>query len=265
VSQDIREWAAGKGIELAAKGRIPNRVREEYEADQVNGHGPDAGDETPLLIVPDGPEPAADAPEAPAAPITPPEERRPQKPPRERRGLLARKPADGKARRTLPRVSLENLISSGWALGAMALARNPQAIPVARVMDMQSPVAGVIVDDMVRGTAIDRLLQPLARAGERGEKAVALLGPPVLTGLVVAHPEWFPAIRPMLKMSIMSWLEISEPAMKKAQARAERFSEKFGDVDVDGMINALFSDVDLPVQHSPDEDAAVRRAQNSDG
>ena len=126
---------------------------------------------------------------------------------------------------------------------------------------MQAPVAGVIVDDLVKGTPVDRLLQPLARAGERGEKAVALVGPPLLTAMITARPEMYPALRPMLKMSLMSWLTVSGPAMKKAQENAARFAEDFGDVDLDGMIDALFTDINVPAQHSPDEEAAVRRAR----
>ena len=33
---------------------------------------------------------------------------------------------------------------------------------------------------------------------------------------------------------------------------------------VQAMIDAVFADVDIPVRHSPEEDAAVRRAQNGD-
>ena len=255
MSQDIRAWAQEQGIELNGRGRLPKAVIAQYEA----AHGGDEVDEEPLLIVPDGPEPS---PEPPAEPLRPAAAERPPTPPK-RRSLLDRKarPKDGKPPRRLPRVSVANLISSGWGLGAMALARNGNAIPVARVLQMQAPVAGVVVDDMVRGTAVDRLLQPLARAGERGEKAVALLGPPLITAAITARPELYPALRPMLKMSLMSWLTVSGPAMKKAQEQAARFSEDFGDVDLDGMIDALFTDVGVPVAHSADEDAAVKRAR----
>jgi hypothetical protein len=258
MSQDIRDWAAAKGIELNGRGRIPNAVRAEYEA-EMDAHEGDP--EEPLLIVPDGPETPVDVMEAPAPPAAPAEERKPVKPPRERKGLLARKPPAGKAGKRLPRVSVENLISSGWALGAMALARNPQAIPVARILSYQSPVAGIIVDDMVKDTAVDRLLQPLARAGERGEKAVALVGPPLIVAMITAHPEWYPALKPMLKMSLMSWVAISRPAMEKAARRASQAGGEVDDAELEAIISGVFADLDVPTVASPDEEAAVKRAR----
>ena len=259
MSQDIRDWAAERGIELAAKGRIPNKIREEYEAD-LNGHA--GGGEEPMLIVPDGPEPPVDGPDPMPAPAAPVEERKPVRPRRERKSLLQRKPADGTKKRW-PRVSVENLISSGWALGAMALARNPNALPVARMLSYQSPIAGVIVDDMVKGTAVDRLLQPLARAGERGEKAVALIGPPLIVGMITAHPEWYPALKPMLKMSLMSWMSICGPAMEKVQRRAAQAGGpgEVTDAELESIIAGVFADLDVPTAPSPDEEAAVKRAR----
>src|SRR5262249_21333549 len=157
-------------------------IKQEYETAGSAPNG-DAPEDEPMLIVPDAPEPvpgpspeiASVRPqEPPGAPAEP--ERKPVAPPRKRRGLLSRQPQDGKPpAKRIPRVSVANLISSGWGLAAMALVRNPNAVPIGRVLQMQAPVAGVIVDDMVKGTPVDRLLQPLARAGERGEKAVALI------------------------------------------------------------------------------------------
>ena len=124
------------------------------------------------------------------------------------------------------RVSIENIVSSGWALGAMALARQPTALPVARVLDWQAPVAGVIVEDVAKGTLLDRVLQPLARGGEKAEKAMALAGPPLLVGIITANPSWAPALRPLLKMSMMSWFQLASPAMDKVQKRAAKFNEE---------------------------------------
>src|SRR5215468_3634467 len=152
MSQDIRAWAQAQGIELNGRGRLPKSVVEQYEA----AHADDEVDEEPLLIVPDDPGPPA---EPAAEPLQPVAGERPPVPPKGggRAGFLARRERDkakAKARppRRLPRVSVANLISSGWGLGAMALARNGNAVPVARVLQMQAPVAGVVVDDMVRGT-----------------------------------------------------------------------------------------------------------------
>jgi hypothetical protein len=56
-------------------------------------------------------------------------------------------------------------------------------------------------------------------------------------------------------------MAVSGPAMKKAQENAARFAEDFGDVDLDGMIDALFSNIDVPARASEHEEAAIKRAR----
>ena len=260
-NQDIRTWARTQGFDLGDRGRIPAGIREQYQASH-NGDrelpGLDATAED--MLIP-GPETPAETPEKPVLPVTGkvvPE--RPPERPRKRRGLLSREPRQPKAKPAHKRVSLENLISSGWGLAAMALARSSQAIPVARILDMQAPVAGIIADDMTRGTIVDKILQPLARMGEKAEKGFALAGPPLLVGMMTAQPQMFPVLRPMLKMSMMSWLQISRPAVEKAQRRAAAFTEDFGDIDIDAMIDALWADVPVVVP-SKQEEANIRKAR----
>jgi hypothetical protein len=259
-SQDIRAWAATQGIELGKRGALPRAVIDEYEATHPNGADePDVPDEEPMLIVPDAPLLEV---VPPGEPVHPPAEERPPVPPKRQRWGRPAKPKDTKpaTHKKLPRVSVANLVSSGWGLGAMALMRNGNAVPVARVLQMQAPVAGVVVDDLVKGTPIDRLLQPLARAGERGEKAVALLGPPILVAMITARPEMYPALRPMLKMALVSWVTVSGPAVKKAQADAARLEEEFGDVDLDSIIDQIFADLPAGVP-SEQEEANIRKAR----
>jgi hypothetical protein len=143
----------------------------------------------------------------------------------------------------------------------MALARRPEAIPVARVMDMQAPVAGLIGEELLKGTIVDRLLQPLARGGAKAEMAVALVAPPLLVGIMTAQPGTFPVLRPMLKMSMMTWMEVAEPQMRKVQKRAETWSEKFGDVDLDAMIDALWAGLPEPGPVSDMEEEHIRKAK----
>ncbi len=108
---------------------------------------------------------------------------------------------------------------------------------------MQAPVAGVVINDVAKGTPLDKVLQPIARLEEKGGKVGALLGPPVLVAAINLNPALYQPLRPLLKVSLMTWLEVSEPAMKKIQARAARFEEKVGASaeDIDAMIDALFA------------------------
>ena len=267
-NQDIREWARANGHpDISDRGRIAGTIVEEYEA--ANAEPDD--DEAPFQIVPsDAPpepqEPPADAP-TPEAKVT---EKPPVAPRRDRLGALRRRtqtptpPGKAPAKR-LPRVSAADVLGFAYSGLGYVAARSPRGVPTARSMDLMAPVAGEILDDVLKGTFIDRImLQPVARNSEKAQKIAALTAFPALVSLVSARPELYPACRPMMRMAIVLSLEVSEAPMKKLQKKAEEFEEKFGAINIDGMIDAVFADLDMPVQHSADEDAAVRRAQNGD-
>jgi hypothetical protein len=236
-TQDIRVWAKDNGLDIAPKGKIPSAIRQRYE-----------GREEP---------PAEAVPEAAPVQETSGGERPPAGRKRGLPGLLSRGPDGGKAGTPHRRVSIEGIVSSGWGIGAMMLSRSPQSLPMARVLDLQAPVAGIIVNDVARGTMLDKALQPLARAGAGGEKVMALAGPPLLVGIISANPALYPVLRPVLKATLMSWMEISAPAMKKAEARAQKWHAEFGGTDIDAMIDGLFA---IPEGMVPDEESAAEAA-----
>lgn len=263
-SQDIREWARVNGVEIAPKGKIPASVREQYDNREQEPQL--TGVSTPGESTGEGAGPQADAS------TTTPGERKPaagkkswwsgESKPREPRS----------SRMPKRRVPIDSVVSGAWAVGARLLSqvRNeaglPVALPVSRVLDIQAPVAGVVVDDLARGTLLDKALQPLARAGESGEKAFALLGPPMIVAAISLKPELYPFLREPLKMSMMSWMEISQPAMKKAEARARKFAEQFGEVDLDGMVDALFAPppgAEWGEAESPQEEENIRKARDA--
>jgi hypothetical protein len=252
-NQDIRAWARDQGLNVAHKGPISSAVLEQWEA-RENTPGVDPAD----VMSMNGRDPAGDTAES-----------RPAGPPLGRKSWWTgqpKKPRD-KAGPPQRRVSIENLVSGAWGLGAWFTARSaPNLLPVARVLDMQAPVSGVIVNDLAKGTALDRALQPLARMEEKGGKAGALLGPPVIVAAMTMRPELFPVLRPFLKMSLLSYLEVSAPAMKKIQDRAKKFEDKVGvtDGEIDAMIEALFAPPPAGTWEtatSPEEEEAIRRAQ----
>jgi hypothetical protein len=260
---EIRAWGREQGLDVPVRGPLPATLLEAWEA-----RDDDEDDETPVVVAaPFISAPPADSSIPSVSPASPGEAppRKPERPPQgKRKPLFHRKPRTGTKPR---RVSIENVVASAWGLGAMALAQTPRALPMARVLDMQAPVAGIVVEDIAKGTLVDRILQPLARGGEKAEKAVGLLGPPLIVGLMTARPELYPVLRGPLKLSMMTWMEISGPAMEKAQKRAEAWSEKFGQVDLDAMIDGLFADVPAPAGAvwseavSPQEEENIRKAR----
>lgn len=217
-NQDIRDWALSQGLDVNLKGPVRREVRDKWSArdDSMPGTGPAA-------------EGAPAAPPGPAEPA--PSDGRPWW---KRKKISPRDHSVSPARR----VSLEPLVTTAWGLAAKAL--EARMLPVARVLQMQAPVAGMVIDDTAKGTVADAVLQPFARAGEKGERVFALVGPPLLTAVICKNPDIYPMARPILKTSIMLWMEVAEPAMKKAERRAKQFEEKFGGVDIDAMLDALF-------------------------
>jgi len=261
-SQDIRAWAVEQGIELGRRGAIPKTVADRYEAEH-NGGPPAAGDDTPMVILPDGPQTPAEPPEPPVTPEPPPAERAPVAPRQDRRGLLSRKApaAAGKTRKTPPRVSVADLAGMAYSGIGYVLSRNPVLVPAARSMDIMAPVAGELIDEQIKGTVVDRLVQPLARGSERGKVAVALAGFPVCVAAASYHPEWMPTLRPVMKMCLMVSMEVSVPAQRKIEQRIEKMAEDFGGVDFDAMIDAVFATVPVDGVPSSAEEAAIRKAR----
>lgn len=151
-----------------------------------------------------------------------------------------------------PRKPVENLIATAWRIGAQLAA--PINIPVARTLDMQAPVAGMILEDVVKDTMIDKILQPLARIEGGGETAFALVGPPLLVATITSRPQMAPMLIPVLRQALYSWMELAGPHIKKVQERERKFKEEYGQ-DIDNMIAYLlgtFDAADSPNGAHPD-------------
>jgi hypothetical protein len=174
--EEIRDWARGAGRAVGAKGRIAAGLRAEYEqlaAEAAAAPPADPGAEQPRAA-----ENESKAP-PPAAPETPP--RRVHS-----TGSRLRKRIWGGSGGSAPRrrktrharVSTEKLIQRGWETAARIL--QPVNLPVARCLDWQAPTAGALLEEAVRETIADRVLQPIARIEDKLEIAGAVIGPPVL-------------------------------------------------------------------------------------
>ena len=95
---------------------------------------------------------------------------------------------------------------------------------------MQAPVAGLIMEDIVKGTFADRALQPVARAEEKAEKGLALIAPPLcVVGLEMAQqlPEGQRKMReailwPLLIESMVRWDRIAGDKVEELATRVER-------------------------------------------
>lgn len=146
------------------------------------------------------------------------------------------------------RVSVDKLIGTAW--GILSQVTAPINLPVARVFAIQAPVAGLVLEDVVKNTIVDRLLQPIARVEAGGEVAFALLGPPVLVAAMTKFPERAPILVPLLRQSLRAWIDIAGPKLEHVAKQEAKFEEQYGQ-RIDEMIAFFVS----PPEQAPDDRA----------
>jgi len=136
----------------------------------------------------------------------------------------------GKPKKKHPRLSVAPLIGEFWAvLGGIA---GRVDVPLGRCLQMQAPVAGEILEDVVKGTVVDGVLQPIARAEDKAKAVAALALPPALV-VALEHASTLPdeqrklreaLLWPMLVQSMMLWERVAgdkaEAMMNRAEAEA---------------------------------------------
>jgi hypothetical protein len=247
---EIRTWAKGAGVDVPTRGKLPQAVRDQWEA-----RGPE-GDNPGLL----GDEPApehgyADAEPVPVRPQTPvrsghPDEVAPTPAP-SRFGGLKRRSGPARVKREHRRVSLEDVAAGAWGLLGHA-AQSYGLVPTGRALVMQAPVAGMILEDTLKGTIVDRIAQPLARGGESAKELSALFGVPALVTLVTVRPEAAEMALPILKRLMRDWAILAGPKIKAREKREKKALEALGvddrglDEMVDGWIAAMFHPGEIP-------------------
>lgn len=147
-----------------------------------------------------------------------------------------------KNKATRPRVPVDRIISRGWEILARVV--TPVHMPVGRVLQMQAPVAGALLEDTVKGTLADKVLQPLARAGEGGELIAAMAGPPLLVAALSTPQGGTPQAQaflvPALKECLRLWIDVAQPKLQALEAKEKKFQEEYGET-IDGMIAQIFA------------------------
>lgn len=235
---DIRAVLREHGHEPPARGKLSRDWLDIYDAIRAGQDGgpPPEGSYDGGVTVADFP---PDEDEAAAGGV--PAERAPRKPRATRKPLTERlKAARGKAKakpkgKPRPRVPVDRVVGMVWeALGRMF---TPLSAPTGRCLQLQAPVAGLILEDVVKGTVADRVLQPIARAEEKGKKVFALAAPPAIVLAIEQSQAAVIAGRlteqqyrareaillPMLQESLMMWDDVAGEKIEAQMARdAER-------------------------------------------
>jgi hypothetical protein len=237
---EVKDWLNSQGIAAPPRGPVAKAHRKLYDdAHQQTGDGEPGPD------YPDGMDGADFDTSAAGPPPEPEDTPRPVATPgplakvvnlRNRKKTAGDKKRPGRPR---PRVPVDDLIAGVWR-GLAGFARPLPA--TSRLLRLQAPVAGAILEDTVKGTVVDKWLQPLARTTANGEAMFALFGPPLMVTALQLQPQSAPFILPVLRESLLIWCKISGPKMEAAMRREREFESEFGQ-DVDALIEMLFEGV----------------------
>lgn len=214
--REIREWANENGFSVPAKGRIKPEVREAFN----KAHN------MPVDTRP-----------APLKETAPKYE--PQTVSGKVKGFF-KSPSKGdvKVKRNKPRVSVADLITGGWWL--LSKAAEPVSAPMAKALAIEAPIAGMMLDQTVKGTMIDRVLQPFARAEESSKVIAALITPPLLVGVIDKNPAMAQTLLPVLRKSLQWHIEAAGPLVAEKMAKEAEFEANYGTA-VDELIMTIFN------------------------
>ena len=284
TATDVRAWAQANG-RPQTRGKLPNKLVEDwnidhpdnpYEASPPRGDGPppdypDSGDSPFDAFFPDAGEGDGLGDTGETPPRKPKTTRsRNAVPLRSRLGFGGKKKPAGKKQ---PRISTSDLLGSVWRGAAKLMTPLP---PLQRTLRMQAPVAGDLLDDVVRDTIVDPLLQPLARLASQGKAVQALVGPPAFVTAIMAHtaqrasmdppqdpnPFFMAVATEGLRSSLMAWMDVAGPKFEQALSREKEFEEKYGQT-VDDTMAFIFAEPVNPadVEAVMAEEEAIKRAQ----
>ncbi len=131
------------------------------------------------------------------------------------------------------RVPTDGVWQTVWTVTGIALVKTGADIPVGNCLQFQAPVVGSIIDDAIAGTALDKLVQPLAANGEKVKTISSVLALPVLVGVLERNPAAAPMLEPLLRMAIADHLVAMAPVIKEQKKREAEYQKAVQELGVD--------------------------------
>jgi hypothetical protein len=272
TTAEMRAALRANGHDVPERGRLDDKWRQLYQ--QENPGRPastdadwDQPDDDDTIASPDDTEPSV--------PMQP--ERRPRTA-RTARAERRAQPAGQKAGRLLgalrgtqdaktgakrkpkpkPRISVEKFTSRTYGhIGKAVAALAPST---GRCIQAQAAMAGVLLEDVVQGTVVDRVLQPVAQAEAKLDKVFALVAPPLMVFALEQNNAAVLAgtrtpgdamirqamIMPILRESLAIGLEVTE---EYADQIAERLKANAArDAEVDKLIAMIFGQAEAEAE-----------------
>ncbi len=262
TTTDVRQWAKERGLNVGSHGRIPLAIQQDYDAEHADP-GPAEPDYPPAPDYDGGvseddftaadPPPALPAERAADAAEDAAEETRPRSVAKGRRkrpdfrervwgggGDKPKRPAKKHARVSLKGFAEDMFLDLAWTFQGLP--------PMEKILYLQAPLAGTVVEDAVKGTVADKALQPVARL-DRQFKALEALTAPAWVALIMAKGrkdektgEYSPETKLMfsgLRHSLLSMSRVVDGFDFEAQkTKAEDLRTASGQIDA--MIAYLF-------------------------
>lgn len=192
---------------------------------------------------------------------------------RKRRNILSRKPraesagppSNSVTRPAVRRVSTSPLTESLITFAAGGLDRIGQG-PLGAFASFTAPVAGEIVDDVVAGTMVDKVVQPLVRGSEKYQNLGALFGGYASIAWATNVPEAADNAYGLFRWSMMTLLPLQGKEMarrakeqkKAVEAMAEimpELVEMFGPDPIQGMWQMIWQRQATPAEQPAEEPA----------
>ena len=210
---DLRNFLKQHGEDPPTRGKLGPHWHElaeelaggEPAGDYQDGTSPDDFDTPEPVPEPEtGPETVPEPEPTTGTVVT---ERRPRRPARARKplrerlaGRQAKTAAKTKARKKYPRISLVTLISDFWAGMGGAVARiNP---PVGLALQIEAHVAGITLDNVVKGRMFDPALQRIARFEEEVKTVATVVGLPALVA-AAEYAETLPEPQRSMRLALI--------------------------------------------------------------
>lgn len=288
TTTDVREWAQREGLKVSERGSVGKAVQDAYAAAHPAPTLPEGGPSDPLVFGDDYD--GVTAADFPADPEPGSDERPPRPPERPAKGIkglfsgLRSKSGDGKTRRRKARIPLNSFAEGVWT----DLADVAPWPPLKAAFRFQSAYAAMVFDDAVKGTFIDPLIQPIAKADSTLRALDGLFGVPVFTAMICVAgsaetdqagqnlydengwPVWDARTELMfmgLKYSVRQMLRFSDVRLEEIEAKSAEMEER--DRKADLMIAAMFASLrkppaqdQAPEDGPPVPEGAVRQMGN---
>lgn len=259
-SQDIRRWAAENGYDLAPKGPPTKLVREAYQ--QAHDAATSDDTTTPVDVEGQAEQPPTDSDPYPQVSADQPTDAPPptsdtERPPVLRRPTWRDRLRGGKSPavpgQRHPRASQEKLIGGVWTLLGKWLEKQG-VVPTGRLLRMQAPVVGAVVDGQLRGTKVDTVLQPVARFVNKGSAIGSLIALPVMVQVVCMSEDpqgTYLDLEDEMIDAMYDYLEIAGPELEKRRKRIERRVRQSGGEDARALLATIFAGYNVGPNWTP--------------